>query len=704
MSTTYSDKSREELLTLCKERNLKGYSSKKKSDLIEMLSSKPTPVTSVLVTSKPPLRKRPTIVDDSPDKNALSLFSGAGGDTCGLEKAGWTVTHFSEFNETAVKTHLSAFPSSTLLTSTDNSKDIKKVPDETFEALHGKVDLIFAGFPCFVKDTPVLTDKGYKEIQNVTLEDKLLTHTGKFQNIVNLQRKVYDGQLYNIKLIHHPDVITCTKEHPFYVRERKKTWNDSLEKYEYSFGEPEWKPASKLTMNDYCGMVINTEEDIINTIPANIWKEIIMAVNDIHCVTRSYDIATALQRYCLRFESIIDIIREGSRYKVVYDKSNYTNIRDSFFIEGNYAWYAPTEITSRETEAEPVYNFEVETDNSYIVHNIIVHNCQGFSHAGKKRTDDPRNELVHEFVRATKLIQPTWIIGENVKGLLSRKGVYPADSKPRPVISIIKDLFDNIGYKLTYRIVDATEVGVPQNRKRLIIIGHKGTKYPQVPWEQLPTPTTPPTIRHILTPTLKGAIELPTTLYNPKDVSPHFWIKTTETTPTDKPHPNLVRLVKGLRNLSSKEKKEKGYEATEKIQYIEPAGLISFGVRKSGYHGQVLNPDSSSKTIICAYNQCPRLFVGLYNDTKDTYWIRCLTPEECGQIQGFPKDYPWQGAVKDKITQIGNAVPPPLATAIGNLLQSITFSDKPQEVQKVAKAGAGAKAESSDDDSDDEDE
>lgn len=71
--------------------------------------------------------------------------------------------------------------------------------------------------------------------------------------------------------------------------------------------------------------------------------------------------------------------------------------------------------------------------------------CQGFSHAGKKRMNDPRNELIHEFVRATKIIEPEWIIGENVKGLLSRKGVYPVGTRERPVIEIINELFEEIG-------------------------------------------------------------------------------------------------------------------------------------------------------------------------------------------------------------------------------------------------------------------
>lgn len=305
--------------------------------------------------------------------------------------------------------------------------------------------------------------------------------------------------------------------------------------------------------------------------------------------------------------------------------------------------------------------------------------CQGFSHAGKKKTNDPRNELVHEFVRATKLIQPKWIIGENVKGLLSRQGVYPENTTPRPVIDIIREIFDKIGYKITYRLIDATEVGVPQLRKRLIIVGHKGDEYPHIPWEQLSTHETP-TIRSLLSSTLEGAVELPT-LYRPSEQPSRFWIQTTEVGATGTPHPNLVRLVEGVRNLSSKEKlAAKVIVAT---QYKEPNGLISFGVRKSGYHGQVLDPDAPSKTIICAYNQCPRLFVGLYNPVTKKYWVRCLTPKECGQIQGFPADYPWQGSVKDKIYQIGNAVPPPLATRVASLLSRVTFSTVAQKIDTV---------------------
>lgn len=296
--------------------------------------------------------------------------------------------------------------------------------------------------------------------------------------------------------------------------------------------------------------------------------------------------------------------------------------------------------------------------------------CQGFSHAGKKRHDDARNELVHEFVRVARIVGPTWIIGENVKGLLSRKGRDP-NAPPTaplvPVIQIIQALFEKIGYKITYRVLDATTAGIPQQRKRLILVGHRGDQYPHIPWERITAPK--PTIRSLLESHLEGAVEF----LRPTNEA-RYWISTTETEPTGTPHPNLLRLIQGIRNRSTKEKES---DPSGPDQIVEPDGLISFGVRKSGYHGQILDPDEPSKTIICTYGLCPRLFVGLSNGQK--YWIRCMTPRELGRIQGFPAEYAWQGTTKDKINQIGNAVPPALIQRVADLLPHATFHTQPQD-------------------------
>jgi DNA (cytosine-5)-methyltransferase 1 len=326
--------------------------------------------------------------------------------------------------------------------------------------------------------------------------------------------------------------------------------------------------------------------------------------------------------------------------------------------------------------------------------------CQGFSHAGKKRKEDPRNELVYEFARVVDAVRPEWLIGENVTGLLRSKGRDPLTGKERPVIDIIGGIFERIGYHITYRVFLATDHGVPQERKRLILIGSPKEKG----WPVLPSATAltvpsghrMPSLRSLLETHLHGAVPFPKENL-PTGLSPHFWIRTEETEATGTPHPNLVRLVRGIRGLTRKEKeqeeeqkeKEKEEAVKKAPTMIVPGGLISFGVRKSAYHGQILDPDAPSKTIICTYHSCPRLFVGLHHPASDTYWVRCLSVTELGQIQGFPKEYPWKGKEKEQITQIGNAVPPPLAEAILRMLPLITYT---KEKEEQAMKGAGEDA------------
>lgn len=95
--------------------------------------------------------------------------------------------------------------------------------------------------------------------------------------------------------------------------------------------------------------------------------------------------------------------------------------------------------------------------------------CQGFSNAGKKDVNDPRNKMFYQFLRAVQKVQPEWFIGENVAGLLTKK----TDDGKSSVIDVIQKEFREIGYELVYKVYDTSTVGVPQSRKRLIIVGNR---------------------------------------------------------------------------------------------------------------------------------------------------------------------------------------------------------------------------------------
>lgn len=276
--------------------------------------------------------------------------------------------------------------------------------------------------------------------------------------------------------------------------------------------------------------------------------------------------------------------------------------------------------------------------------------CQGFSKAGKKKPTDPRNQLFQQFVRVAKLTRPRFIIGENVPGLQTMKSG-PNATDPL-MIEIIQAAFREIGYDMTFKVLKATDYGVPQVRKRLFLVGWDRT------WG-IPFDTTSfwaavtawgakqkiPKLQSFAIPTLEDAYQL-----KPDEIPtgfPRVAISIPQSlTPTGKPHPFIV------------------LKAGEK--------LLSCSKRDSPVHSEVVDLTNPSKTIICTYDHQPRLLVGLRKPNGDSY-MRTLLPDELKQIQGFPADFQVLGNKKQQVVQIGNAVPPALVEAVSQALRKRIF-------------------------------
>jgi DNA (cytosine-5)-methyltransferase 1 len=110
--------------------------------------------------------------------------------------------------------------------------------------------------------------------------------------------------------------------------------------------------------------------------------------------------------------------------------------------------------------------------------------CQGFSMMGKRALDDPRNQLVQHFVRLVSEIQPKYCVFENVKGLTLGKHVKFLDE----LISALQ----HIGYQVLspYRVLNAADFGVPQNRQRLFLMAARSDQLlPDYPKALHPTIT-----------------------------------------------------------------------------------------------------------------------------------------------------------------------------------------------------------------------
>lgn len=275
----------------------------------------------------------------------------------------------------------------------------------------------------------------------------------------------------------------------------------------------------------------------------------------------------------------------------------------------------------------PDSEFEPYTNKLFMV--FAGFPCQGFSNAGKKDINDPRNRMFYEFLRVVRITQPKWIMGENVAGLLTKK----TDDGQSSVIDIIAKEFAEIGYPIVYKVYDVSTAGVSQSRKRLVIIGNRmGVNF------SLPTFNEPKQgLQDIAEATLEGAIE--TTLDIPAECVVNI---PDELEPVGTPHPYMV--------------KKHGEH------------LISFGKRDSAYHSEVLDLRKPCKTLICAYTFQPRLYIGLVKPNGKKY-IRCLTTREAAQIQGFPADHKFAGSRDDILKQCGNAVPAQFITKLVEAIQ-----------------------------------
>jgi len=193
--------------------------------------------------------------------------------------------------------------------------------------------------------------------------------------------------------------------------------------------------------------------------------------------TVSHNLAFGLQRLYLKLGHLFGI-RKDIRPKTTVIEGRTVNqidtyhirgyvkenkIKYSSFIENGYVWYAPFKIETKYVENEIVYNFEVEHDNSYIVENTIVKNCQPFSSAGQKKGfSDKRGGMIFKIVDICKHHKPQTVILENVYNLMTLE-------EGKCIIKI-KQLFEELGYFVSYIKLNSMDFDCPQSRERVYII------------------------------------------------------------------------------------------------------------------------------------------------------------------------------------------------------------------------------------------
>ena len=229
--------------------------------------------------------------------------------------------------------------------------------------------------------------------------------------------------------------------------------------------------------------------------------------------------------------------------------------------------------------------------------------CQGFSMAGNRIVDDPRNSLYKELLEIVKHLQPDFVLCENVKGLRSMLGGMVEQK-------ILND-FKAIGYEMNVTTLCAADYYVPQKRERVIFIGNKKglTNYHPQPLLD---------VQHYVT-TGQAIADL---MDHPED--PAF---------NHVPTKHSMEMQKRMLACPEGHSLYNGYsDAWKKCPWNEASCTIKEN------HGGV--------------NVHPKL-------------PRVLTAREMARLQSFPDDFIFEGKKAKQLVQIGNAVPPLLGKAIG---------------------------------------
>lgn len=267
--------------------------------------------------------------------------------------------------------------------------------------------------------------------------------------------------------------------------------------------------------------------------------------------------------------------------------------------------------------------------------------CQSWSEAGSLRgINDARGQLFYEFIRVLRAKKPLFFLAENVEGMLAKRH--------EEALSNIKKMFKDSGYNLSFRLINANNYNVPQDRKRVFFVGYRSDLNITFGFPEMEK----------YKPVLKDAI------WDLKDSA----LPAKEKNYTNGKNcivPNHEYMIGGFSTIYMSRNRVRNWD--------EP----SFTIQAGGRHAPI-HPQAPKMTFI---EQNKREFV-----KGKEHLYRRLSLRECARIQTFPDDFIFK---YDNLTNgykmVGNAVPVNLSYALANKimedLQSL-FSEE-MNVDKI---------------------
>ena len=263
--------------------------------------------------------------------------------------------------------------------------------------------------------------------------------------------------------------------------------------------------------------------------------------------------------------------------------------------------------------------------------------CQGYSTVGTRDINDPRNHLYLEYCRVVEKVNPEFFVIENVRGLLTlANGAFKED---------IINRFSNLGYNVSFKLLNASDYGVPQNRYRVFFVGMKNNTF-QFP-EQLSYKIS----------TSEALSDLPS-LEN-FDLFSDFYISKPQNPYQEQMRTNSIGLF-------NHEETNHSPQTKEIISMIPDGGKISdlpeeyWNIRKYNKAFQRMNSKLPSNTIDTGHRN--------YFHYSEN---RVPSVRESARLQSFPDDFIFTGSKTSQYKQVGNAVPPILAETIARAIKEL---------------------------------
>lgn len=306
--------------------------------------------------------------------------------------------------------------------------------------------------------------------------------------------------------------------------------------------------------------------------------------------------------------------------------------------------------------------------------------CQGFSINAPIRTlDDPRNHLFKDYLRMVAAIKPRAVLIENVPGIVSLgKGT---------VVEQIYAELDSLGYKADHRILFAGHYGVPQMRFRTVIIALKKENPNQITF---PEPRYNATARAnfagskelcieilpLMQGELKDFIAVGQALTDLPEIK-HGNLQEDISYSTDPQNEYQEYLRAGSQSLYNHYCSKLGQINQDRLKHIPqggswrdiPVDLLPAGLKRARRSDHTkrygrLDPNGLCSTVL---TKCDPHWGSFFHPYQD----RVISVREAARIQSFPDRYHFYGSMTQQYEQVGNAVPPLLAKAIGEKIKEL---------------------------------